>query len=491
VEQGTSEVEYGTSKHDIKPTNDWLTTCGFQILSFVAAAGFFVRRYLIITAPKRYVKAMNTTSPILNRSKIMRPIFITLLLLLSPLSLVAQKIFVPMDKTQTDHLKAYGVAYWCLQKNLPVEWLLNYHGGSFMMDATQSLAAELNVRGVKYESVSESDAQRILAVIAGDESNMASVKLEKAPKIVVYVPPTNLPWDDAVTLALTYAEIPFKKIWDEEVLQGKLKEYDWLHVHHEDFTGQYGKFYAGFRNAPWYIRQVRDAEQLSKKLGYAKVSDQKKAVTRKIRDFVGEGGFMFAMCSAPDSYDIALAADGIDIVPAEFDGDGTTPDAQKKLDYSKTFAFENFTVSLNPYEYSKSNIDINPQMTGSSTGQDNDYFTLFEFSAKYDPVPSMLTQNHTAVVKGFFGQTTSFKKSLIKSSVVVMGEKKNTEEARYLHGNFGRGQFCFYGGHDPEDYQHHINDPATQLSLHKNSAGYRLILNNVLFPAAEKKKQKT
>ncbi len=421
----------------------------------------------------------------------MRLLFVILCCLCAPTLLVAQKIVVPMDKSQTDHLKAYGIAYWCLQKGVAVEWLLNYRGGSFMMEAVQSVATELSLRGVRYESISESEAQRILSTVASEDNNMASMRLEKAPKIVVYVPPTNLPWDDAVTLALTYAEIPFAKVWDEEVLKGKLKEYDWLHVHHEDFTGQYGKFYAGFRNAPWYIRQVRDAEQMAKKLGYSKVSDQKKAVARKIRDFVGEGGFMFAMCSAPDSYDIALAAENIDIVPAEFDGDGTTPDAQKKLDFTKTFAFENFIVSLNPYEYSKSNIDINPQMTGSSTGQENDYFTLFEFSAKYDPVPTMLTQNHTSVVKGFYGQTTSFRKSLIKPSVVVMGEKKNTEEARYLHGNFGRGQFCFYGGHDPEDYQHHVNDPPTQLNLHKNSAGYRLILNNVLFPAAEKKKQKT
>jgi len=396
-----------------------------------------------------------------------------------------------MDKTQSDHLKAYGVAYWCLEKGIPVDWLLNYRGGSFLIDALPSVMSELAVRGVRGEEISNAEAQRITAEIESEDNNMAVMRLEKAPKIVVYVPPTNLPWDDAVTLVLTYAEIPFAKVWDEEVLRGELKKYDWLHVHHEDFTGQYGKFYAGFRYAPWYIKQVRDAEQVARKLGFTKVSEEKKAVARAIRDFVAEGGFMFAMCSAPDSYDIALAAEGIDIVPAEFDGDGVTPDANKKLDFSKTFAFENFTVSLNPYEYSKSNIDINPQMTGSATGPENDYFTLFEFSAKYDPVPTMLTQNHTSIIKGFYGQTTSFRKSLIKSSVVIMGEKKGTEEVRYLHGNFGKGQFCFYGGHDPEDYQHHIGDPPTNLALHKNSAGYRLILNNVLFPAAQKKKQKT
>jgi hypothetical protein len=421
----------------------------------------------------------------------MKTILIHLVLFAISATCFAQKVLVPMDKAQTDHLKAYGVAYWCLERSLSVEWLLNYRGGSFMMDALPALKDELTLRGVSFEEISTSKAEQILAQIRSEESNMDVMRLDKAPKIVVYVPPTNLPWDDAVTLVLTYAEIPYDKVWDEEVLKGKLKDYDWLHVHHEDFTGQYGKFYAQFRNAPWYIKQVRDAEQLARRLGYSKVSEQKKAVARKIRDFVGEGGFMFAMCSAPDSYDIALAAEGIDIVPKELDGDGITPDAQVKLDFSKTFAFENFIVNFNPYEYSKSNIDINPMMTGSSSGQENDYFTLFEFSAKYDPVPSMLTQNHTFIIKGFYGQTTSFRKSLIKPSVVIMGEKKNTEEVRYIHGNYGRGQFCFYGGHDPEDYQHHVGDPPTDLKLHKNSAGYRLILNNVLFPAAQKKKQKT
>jgi len=394
-----------------------------------------------------------------------------------------------MDLKQTDHLKAYGIAYWALDHGVNVEWLLNYRGGSFMMEYNVELERECRVRGVAFSTVGGGEAAQIYADI--EAGNMEVVLLEKAPEIGIYTPPNKQVWDDAVTLALTYAEIPYKTLWDEEVLRGDLKKYDWLHVHHEDFTGQYGKFYAGFRYAPWYIKQVRDAEQVARKLGFTKVSEEKKAVARAIRDFVGEGGFMFAMCSAPDSYDIALAAEGIDIVPAEFDGDGVTPDANKKLDFSKTFAFENFTVSLNPYEYSKSNIDINPQMTGSATGPENDYFTLFEFSAKYDPVPTMLTQNHTSIIKGFYGQTTSFRKSFIKSSVVIMGEKKGSEEVRYLHGNFGKGQFCFYGGHDPEDYQHHIGDPPTNLALHKNSAGYRLILNNVLFPAAQKKKQKT
>lgn len=423
--------------------------------------------------------------------KFSKHVALLLLTLLPCASVSAQKILVPMDAQQTDHLKAYGVAFWCLQRNVPVSWLLNYKGGSFMMDAAPLIAKELNVRGVSYDELSEGDAQTVLASIAQEDNNMDVMTLEKAPKVAVYAPSTNLPWDDAVTLVLTYAEVPYDKIYDEEVLTGKLKNYDWLHVHHEDFTGQYGKFFAGFRNAPWYLKQVRDSEQLAKKLGFSKVSDEKKAVARGIKRFVGEGGFMFAMCSAPDSYDIALAAEGIDIAPAEFDGDGIAPNAQSKLDFSKTFAFENFQISLNPYEYSKSNIDLNPMTAGTGGDAETDYFTLFEFSAKYDPVPSMLTQCHTAIIKGFYGQTTSFRKSVVKQSVVLMGEKKGTDEARYLHGNFAKGQFCFYGGHDPEDYQHHVGDPPTDLALHKNSAGYRLILNNILFPAARKKKQKT
>ncbi|MBC8043778.1 MAG: asparagine synthetase B [Rhizobacter sp.] len=421
----------------------------------------------------------------------MKIFLVFILLALFAQDAFAQKILVPMDSKQTDHLKAYGVAFWCLKRGVTVEWLLNYRGGSFMTDASGAIAKELDVRGVSYESLSESDGQNILALIARDDNNMDVMTLEKPPKVAVYVPPTNVPWDDAVTLVLTYAEVPYDKIWDEEVLTGKLKNYDWLHLHHEDFTGQYGKFFTNFRSAPWYLKQVRDAEQMAKKLGFAKVSDEKKAVARAIKLFVGEGGFMFSMCSAPDSYDIALAAENIDIAPAEFDGDGITANAQQRLDFTKTFAFENFTISFNPFEYSKSNIDINAQSSGIAADKENDFFTLFEFSAKYDPVPSMLTQCHTPLVQGFYGQTTAFRKSLIKPSVVVMGERKGTEEVKYLHGNFGKGQFCFYGGHDPEDYQHHIGDPPTDLSLHKNSAGYRLILNNILFPAARKKKQKT
>jgi hypothetical protein len=402
-----------------------------------------------------------------------------------------QKILVPMDLRQANHLKAYGIAYWSLQKGVDVEWMLNYRGGSFLMDELPALENECRVRGVSFEVLSGADASRILTEVADENTNMDVVKLEKAPKIAVYVPPTNKPWDDAVTLTLEYAEIPYTKIWDDEVLSGKLADYDWLHLHHEDFTGQYGKFYATHRSSPWYIEQQLTYERKAKELGYAKVSEEKKAVARGIRDFVAHGGFMFAMCSATDSYDIALAAEHVDICDAVFDGDPPDPDAQSRLDFSKCLAFQNFTIDTNPMRYEYSDIDIPPSDPVPLRDPNTDYFTLFEFSAKYDPVPTMLTQNHVNVIKGFMGQTTAFKRSLIKPSVVILAEREGTEEVKYLHGNFGRGTFTFYGGHDPEDYQHAVGDPPTDLNLHKNSPGYRLILNNILFPAAKKKQQKT
>ncbi|MES2764992.1 MAG: asparagine synthetase B [Bacteroidota bacterium] len=394
-----------------------------------------------------------------------------------------------MDLTQTDHLKSYGIAYWVLSKGGTVDWLLNYRGGSFMLDYSNEIAAECRIRGVSFESVDGGTSAQIYAEVQAEGNNMDVQKLEKLPKIAVYVPPGFQPWDDAVTLAMQYAEIKYDKIWDEEVVADKLKEYDWLHLHHEDFTGQYGKFIAGgFGNAPWYIQQVALLESTSKKLGFKKVSDLKKAVAEKIRSFVSEGGFMFAMCSATDTYDIALAAHGTDIVESLFDGDGADPAANEKLDYTRTFAFQDFKVEMNPYVYEYSNIDVGP------TGLENpasDYFTLFDFSAKFDPVPTMLTQCHVNVVHGFLGQTTAFHRNITKKSVVALAEREGTDEVKYIHGNVGRGTFTWYGGHDPEDYQHAVGDPATDLSLHKNSPGYRLILNNVLFPAAKKKKQKT
>ncbi|MCH9008964.1 asparagine synthetase B [candidate division KSB1 bacterium] len=401
----------------------------------------------------------------------------------------AQKILIPMDLKQTDHLKAYGVAYWALERTMNVEWLLNYRGGSFMLEYYPAVERELRLRGVAFQNIGAGDAARVYAEI--EQGNMDVILLEKAPKIAIYTPPNKQVWDDAVTLALMYAEIPYETLWDEDVLHGDLSKYDWLHLHHEDFTGQYGKFYANFRNAPWYIEEVMKNETVAKKSGFSKVSEEKKAVARTIRAYVAKGGFLFAMCSATDTFDIALAAEGVDIVAAIFDGDPPDPDAGSRLDYSQTLAFENFTPEQNPLVYEHSDIDYPPSNMPRVRSAEADYFTLFEFSAKYDPVPTMLTQNHVSVVHGYMGQTTAFKRSLIKKSVTILGEVEGTEEVKYIHGNFGRGTFSFYGGHDPEDYQHFVYDPPTQLSLHKNSPGYRLILNNILFPAAKKKKRKT
>ncbi len=404
-------------------------------------------------------------------------------------SAVAQKMLIPMDLSQTDHLKAYGITYWVLTKDMPVDWLLNYRGGSFMLDATTEIKAECRIRGVLFEELDGASAASIYADVQRENVNMEVVRLEKAPRIAVYVPPGFRPWDDAVTLAMEYAEVKYEKLWDEEVINGKLSEYDWLHLHHEDFTGQYGKFYSSAATQPWYIQQVALLESTARKLGYKKVSELKKAVVEKIRDYITGGGFMFAMCSATDTYDIALAAAGIDIVERPFDGDPAEPDCNDRLDFSRTFAFQNFRVITNPMEYEYSNIDIDANLLLANEA--SDYFTLFDFSAKYDPVPTMLTQCHVNVVRGFLGQTTAFHKDLIKKSVTVLAERDGTDQVRYIHGNVGRGTFTWYGGHDPEDYRHNVGDPPTDLSLHKTSPGYRLILNNILFPAAKKKKQKT
>lgn len=394
-----------------------------------------------------------------------------------------------MDLKQTDHLKAYGVAYWTLQKGINVEWLLNFRGGSFLTDYNAAIERELRVRGVSYESISGTQAAQIYATI--EENNMEVVLLEKAPEIAIYQSPRETKWDDAVALALDYAEVPYTKLWDKEVLRGELEKYDWLHLHHEDFTGQYGKFYRNYRNAPWYIEMVQINEAMAKEMGFKKVSQLKLAVAKMIHEYVLRGGFLFAMCSGTDTYDIALAAEGTDICDAVFDGDPIDPNCQQKLNFSKCYAFENFKIITDPMIYEFSDIDIPPSDNPILRRPESDYFTLFDFSAKWDPVPTMLTQNHVSVIKGFMGQTTGFKKGLIKKSVVIMAESEGTEQVKYIHGNIGRGTFTFYGGHDPEDYQHFVGDPETQLSLHKNSPGYRLILNNILFPAAKKKERKT
>lgn len=418
----------------------------------------------------------------------MKKISLLLITLFISFNAISSSILIPMDESQKNHLKSYGLAYWVLKQEVSIEWLLNYRGGSFLMPYANSIESECRIRGISYEVIADVQAQSILTKIADPESNMDAVKLEKAPKMAVYSPKNKLPWDDAVTLVLTYAEIPYDIVYDDEVMMGKLPTYDWLHLHHEDFTGQYGRFWAAFRNASWYINDVRLNEETAAKHGFKKVSQLKLAVAQRIRDFTAGGGFLFAMCSGTDSYDIALAAAGVDICEQMFDGDPADKNAQRKLNFENTFAFKNFNLSMNPYDYEFSNID-NTQTRNLT--ENNDYFNLFEFSAKWDPVPSMLTQNHEKMIKGFMGQTTAFKKSVIKPDILIMGETKTVDEARYIHGEYGKGTWTFYGGHDPEDYQHLVNDPPTDLNLHPNSPGYRLILNNVLFPAAKKKKQKT
>ncbi len=417
----------------------------------------------------------------------MKKLLFSILLFISVASR-ASFILIPMDETQSNHLKAYGIAYWVLTKNVPIDWLLNYRGGSFAFPYSKDFEKECLVRNVKYETIPDASMSKILQDIADPEVNMDAVRLEKAPKVAVYSPKANNPWDDAVTLVLTYAEIPYTVIYDEEILDDNLHLYDWLHLHHEDFTGQYGKFFAAYQNADWYRKQVADYESRATALGFSKVSQEKLAVAKKIRDFVMGGGYMFAMCSATDSYDIALAAEGVDICSPPFDHDAIDPNAQNKIDFSKGFAFQNYQISTNPYEYEFSTIDV-PGIR--PIAKEMDYFSLFDFSAKWDQIPSMLTQDHEKIVKGFMGQTTAFKKPLIKSDVLVLGENKSLNEAKYIHGIYGKGTWTFYGGHDPEDYQHRVGDPPTDLNLHPNSAGYRLILNNILFPAAKKKPQKT
>lgn len=399
---------------------------------------------------------------------------------------LAQRLLIYMDLAQTDHLKAYGVAYWALEHGWSVEWLLNFRGGSFMLDDSPELERLCNLRGVSYSIVSGSDVADIYKTI--EENNMEVILLEKAPKIAVYIPPHHEPWDDAVALALDYAEVPYDRIWDPEVLSGELQKYDWLHLHHEDFTGQFGKFYAGYRNADWYIEEVRVNQDMAYRLGFKKVSQLKLAVAKKIKEYVKNGGFLFAMCSATDTYDIALAAEGTDIVPSVFDGDPPEPGCNNKLNFQNTLAFHNFQVELNPMVYEHSTIDTYLESTRRGP---NTYFTLFEFSAKYDPVPTMLTQDHVAVINEFLGQCCGYHKSTVKSSCIVLAQVEGTDEIKYLHGKLGRGFFTFLGGHDPEDYAHRIGDPPTRLELHKNSPGYRLILNNILFPAAKKKELKT
>ena len=419
----------------------------------------------------------------------MRLLKIYFFIILTSTSIVAQsKLLIYMDLNQTNHLKAYGITFNEIEFGATADWLLNYRGGSFMLDYTDELALKCRLRGVSFETLTNLEVVDIYSFVQSEDQNMEVIRLEKAPQIAVFVPDGFLPWDDAVTLALDYAEVKYDKIWIEEISKGDLSKYDWLHLHHEDFTGQYGKFFGSFRGAQWYIQQQALYENEAQKLGFKKVSEMEKYIVQTINSFVANGGFLFAMCSATDSYDIALAGMNVDFVDKMYDGDAIDSDVQSKLDFNQTLAFTGFKIELNPMIYEYSNIDIQPLEIGN---QNNDYFTLFEYSAKYDPVPTMLTQNHVNVIRGFMGQTTMFRKDLIKKSVYILGERAGTNQVKYIHGKFGRGTFTFYAGHDPEDYQHAVGDPPTDLELHKNSPGYRLILNNILFPAAKKKKQKT
>ncbi len=419
----------------------------------------------------------------------MRSLLLFILLIGFSIQVSASSILIPMDDgVQKNHLKAYGIAFWVLQNDIEVEWLLNYRGGSFLISHYSTIEEECIIRGVTYEVIADVQANQIKMAIADPEVNQEVVKLEKAPKIAVYTPGGKQPWDDAVTMVLTYAEIPYDKVYDREVIQGDLPEYDWLHLHHEDFTGQYGKFYRNYKNAAWYQKQQQETEEMAKELGFDKVSQLKLGVAKNIQKFTAGGGFLFTMCSGTDSYDIALAAEGVDICDYMYDGDPADPQAQQKLDFNKTFAFKDFILKTNPMEYEFSSIDAT---LAHRVPEAQDKFSLFEFSAKWDIVPTMLCQNHTSIIKGFMGQTTDFHKQYVKSDVLIMGENKALGTARYIHGEFGKGQWTFYGGHDPEDFRHYVNDPPTDLNLHPNSPGYRLILNNILFPAAKKKKQKT
>ena len=401
----------------------------------------------------------------------------------------SQKILIPMDQVQKDHLKAYGTTFWVLGEKIKVEWLLNYRGGSFLMDSYPKIEQECRLRGVSFEII---NVDQNLAIYNEIEiNNMDIVLLEKPPKIAIYTPPNKQPWDDAVTLALTYAEVPYKTLWDEEVFNGTLSQYDWLHLHHEDFTGQYGKFYRNYHTASWYIDQQNQFEQMAKKLGFDSVHTQKKMLAQMIKNYVTNGGFLFAMCSATDSFDIALATQNIDVAHSVFDGTPIQKDLIDKLKYNETLAFKDFKIISDPMVYEYSDIDYPPSNNPIVRGAEADYFTLFSFSAKYDPVLTMLTQNHVSNIKGFMGQTTGYNRKKIKKHITILGEDQTNPQVKYIHGNYGKGTFTFLGGHDPEDYQHFVGDPQTELSLHRNSPGYRLILNNILFPAARKKERKT
>jgi len=399
-----------------------------------------------------------------------------------------QKILIPMDENQTNHLKAYGIAFSSLEMNNKVDWLLNYRGGSFVFDFSNQIKKECLLKNVSCEFLSIEEISMIYSMI--EEENMELVVLEKTPKIAVYSPPNQQPWDDAVTLALTYADIKYDVIFDEEVMNGDLYKYDWLHLHHEDFTGQYGKFYR-YRNQKWYKEMENSFIKTANKYGFNTVHSFKKTIAIKIRDYINNGGFLFAMCSATDSFDIALSYYSIDFAHSIYDGTPIEEQNLNEINYNNGIAFKDYELYLDPTIYEYSNIDFPSSHQPNTRSAESDYFTLSGFSAKWDPVPSMLIQNHVNNINGFMGQTTGYNKKFLKSHVLILGEDLYSEQVKYIHGNVGKGTFTFLGGHDPEDYRHFVGDPATDLDLHRNSPGYRLILNNILFPAAKKKKKKT
>lgn len=414
-------------------------------------------------------------------------ILVLALLVLQPVSAAAQYLLVPMDEAQSNHLKAYGLTYWVLSQGQTAEWLLNYRAGSFLLPDRSAVRQEAALRGVTFEPASAAQVAQIRGAIARE--NMETIILEKAPEIAVYTPPESPPWDDAVTLALTYADIPYTPVWDREVLQGRLKEYDWLHLHHEDFTGQYSKFYVAYANEPWFRDQVRLNQGVADEFGMPNVPELKKAVANEIGRYVSDGGFLFAMCTATETIELALGAVGVDIAAPFSDGTPVDPDASQKMQWNRTMAFQGAQIQVNPAINAFS--DIDGHQVNTARRQPLGAFSLFEFSAKFDPVPSMLVQNHENVISDFYGLTTSFRRDRLKPGVVVLAEEEGAPWVKYIHGTFGQGTWTFLGGHDPEDPQHQIGSPPTDLALHTNSPGYRLILNNVLFPAARKKTLKT
>ena len=418
-----------------------------------------------------------------------RPLVFVIALSLCALPLRAQQLLVPMDSEQTDHLKAYGLTFWVLDHRMTGEWLLNYRDGSFLLPDRPDVRREAALRGVSVTPVDGGQVAQIQAQIT--QGNMERVILEKAPKIAVYTPDQEYmnPWDDAVLIALKYADIPFDKLWDAEVMQGRLQEYDWLHLHHEDFTGQYSKFYISHGGTAWLQAAVQVNDAMAKRFGKANVPELKKSVAEEMRRYVSQGGFLFAMCTATETLELALAAMGVDIAAAFSDGSPVDQQATQKMQWQRTLAFKDVEVQTNPGVNAFS--DIDGHQVNTPWRQQLGTYTLFEFSAKFDPVPSMLVQNHQRVMKDFYGLTTSFRRDRLKSNVVVLAEEEGANWVKYIHGTFGEGTWTFLGGHDPEDPEHQIDDPPTDLSMHPHSPGYRLILNNVLFPAAKKKTLKT